>query len=121
MQTINILRYSSAKTKVALLKEVANADSKDFGTGTRYGGLCVRVEKGQDFDPMSVMDAFYATGYKFDFAQVQSSASYLEADIETQGISETRKMWRITVDRADIIGLSDRTMGGMVPITLRTA
>lgn len=115
-QTINVLRYSSATTKKALLAEIANADSKDYGVGANYGGLCVRVESGQEFVPTPLIDAQYTTGYKFDLDSVQSSAAWLEADIETQGICESRKMWRITVDRADIVGLTDRTMGGLVRI-----
>jgi hypothetical protein len=118
MATIKLLRYSSAKTKAAVLAEVSTADSKDHGTGSSFGGLCVAVECGQDYDAMALLDPSYEQQMVTDAynrpilkyvynLQVVSSPAELEADICSQGVAR-RKMWRLTVDSSDIVGLSER-------------
>lgn len=125
---IVVLRYSSAKTKAAQLAEVATPLSKDHGTGGNYGGLVVAVESGQDFNPKTVGQQFPFTTksgmviddpyHSRDYGSVVTSPDHLRTHLETQGgIRKGRVMWRMVVDRGDIINLADRDIGSPPRVT----
>jgi len=110
MSTVSVLRYCSADTAEQLIAEIAAPRSADHGLGGRYPGLCVVVESGQPYDAR--VHVSHPERYIRIDLDVVMSPDHLRAYIHTQGISERRTMWRITVDPAEIIGLADRVEGG---------
>lgn len=113
MEHIAVLRYCQAKTKAQLLAEVAAPNSRDHGLGGGYNGLCVAIEDGQEFDAASLVEA--PVRYARMELDVIMTPGGLQANIATQGCGSRRTMWRMVVNRADIIGLADRVEGGSWP------
>ena len=106
METVTLLRYSRARTRAAILKEIAEADSMDHGTGAVFGGLVCAVEPGQE--PLSLRKPGWAWDRHDDQSVMAPLA--LAAYLHTQGVGR-RTMWRLTVRREDVTRYAAREMG----------
>lgn len=111
MATVTVMRYSEATTKAKLMREIANPDSRDHGTGTKFDGLVVGVLAGQQWARPEKPRWSRQHEKLIDESEYRSTDD-LAAYIETQGISNQRTMWLFDVDQADIAGWAYRCQGG---------
>ena len=106
--TVTLLRASAATTKHQMLREIEEADSRDYGTGQRYNALCCVIERGQCWEPQRPEpSSFHARReVRFDFGVHDTPGGVLAT------IEQSRPVWRIVVRREDVIGYATRRADG---------
>lgn len=112
METITLLRFSAAKSRKAILAEIATGASRDHGTGHTFEGLSCAVEAEQDISTLeSPVPVAVREWGKHDASGAVCDAAGLRSYLATQGAGKGRVMWRLTVRREDVIGWATRECG----------
>lgn len=107
METITVLRATDAMTETALMAEIAKADSRDGGTGDRFGGLCVGLLAGQSYRPARPSVSGWVVRWDDD---VEYTPETLQSYFATQGHPRPA-VWSMDVAEADVIGYAYRIQG----------
>ncbi|MEN6532187.1 MAG: hypothetical protein ABFD89_00895 [Bryobacteraceae bacterium] len=112
---ITVLRLTSATTKAATLAEIADGDSRDGGTGTKFGGLCVGVLRGQGnkLDPQLPLAGLGDSGIFSHLRRdiwIEYTPRGLDTYFQTQGFRRAA-CWQFEVAINDVVGYAWRECG----------
>lgn len=111
---VTVLRLTDARTRRALMAEIARADSMDGGTRERWGGMCVGLLAGQSYRPHRPSISGWVVRWDDDCEYTPTS---LRAYFATQG-RRRAALWQFAVAETDIIGYSYRIQGGASRVVL---